>query len=85
MHPIVYAVFLVLVVPVVIFLMGVRIAAVKAAVQAGAEAVARIGGKLVVAHVIGRPHGGVSSLFCPGNSKRCMEPPVTFDSASITI
>lgn len=41
------------------------VAAVKAAVAAGAEAVTRMGGKLVLAHVIARPHGGVSSLL-PG-------------------
>lgn len=39
------------------------VAAVKAAVEAGAEAVTRMGGKLVVAHVIARPHAGVASLL----------------------
>ena len=39
------------------------VAAVKAAVEAGAEAVTRIGGKLVLAHIIARPHSGVSSLL----------------------
>jgi microcompartment protein CcmL/EutN len=39
------------------------VAAVKAAVEAGAEAVTRMGGKLVVAHIIARPHSGVSSLL----------------------
>jgi ethanolamine utilization protein EutM len=39
------------------------VAAVKAAVEAGAEAVTRMGGKLVVAHIIARPHNGVSSLL----------------------
>jgi ethanolamine utilization protein EutM len=39
------------------------VAAVAAAVEAGAEAVTRMGGKLVVAHVIARPHSGVSSLW----------------------
>jgi len=41
------------------------VAAVKAAVEAGAEAVTRMGGKLVVAHIIARPHDGVRSLL-PG-------------------
>jgi len=39
------------------------VAGVKAAVDAGAEAVTRIGGKLVVAHIIARPHSGVTSLL----------------------
>jgi len=39
------------------------VAAVKAAVEAGAEAIKRIGGKLVLAHIIARPHSGVSSLL----------------------
>lgn len=39
------------------------VAAVKAAVEAGAEAVNRVGGKLIVAHIIARPHTGVSSLL----------------------
>jgi ethanolamine utilization protein EutM len=39
------------------------VAAVKAAVDAGAAAVARIGGKLVLAHIIARPHDGVSALL----------------------
>jgi ethanolamine utilization protein EutM len=39
------------------------VAAVKAAVEAGAEAVTRMGGKLVVAHIIARPHDGVRSLL----------------------
>ena len=39
------------------------VAAVKAAVEAGAAAVTRIGGKLVLAHIIARPHNGVSSLL----------------------
>lgn len=39
------------------------VAAVKAAVEAGAEAVTRMGGKLVVAHIIARPHIGVTSLL----------------------
>ena len=39
------------------------VAAVKAAVEAGAEAVNRIGGKLIVAHIIARPHSGVTSLL----------------------
>jgi ethanolamine utilization protein EutM len=41
------------------------VAAVKAAVEAGAEAVTRMGGKLVIAHIIARPHDGVRSLL-PG-------------------
>jgi ethanolamine utilization protein EutM len=39
------------------------VAAVKAAVEAGAEAVTRISGKLVLAHIIPRPHRGVSALL----------------------
>ena len=39
------------------------VAAVKAAVEAGAVAVTRIGGKLVLAHIIARPHDGVRSLL----------------------
>jgi len=39
------------------------VAAVKAAVEAGSGAVARMGGKLVVAHIIARPHTGVSALL----------------------
>lgn len=39
------------------------VAAVKAAVEAGAEAVNRVGGKLICAHIIARPHDGVSSLL----------------------
>ena len=39
------------------------VAAVKAAVEAGAEAVKRIGGKLSLAHIIARPHDGVSALL----------------------
>lgn len=39
------------------------VAAVKAAVEAGSEAVNRMGGKLVVARVIARPHTGVSALL----------------------
>ena len=39
------------------------VAAVKAAVEAGSEAVTRMGGKLVVAHIIARPHTGVSALL----------------------
>ena len=39
------------------------VAAVTAAVEAGAAAVNRIGGKLVLAHIIARPHSGVTSLL----------------------
>jgi microcompartment protein CcmL/EutN len=39
------------------------VAAVKAAVEAGAQAVTRIGGKLILAHTIARPHCEVSSLL----------------------
>jgi len=39
------------------------VSAVKAAVEAGSEAVTRMGGKLVVAHIIARPHTGVSALL----------------------
>jgi ethanolamine utilization protein EutM len=39
------------------------VAAVKAAVEAGAQAVTRIGGKLILAHTIARPHGEVRSLL----------------------
>ena len=39
------------------------VAAVKAAVEAGSEAVTRIGGNLILAHTIARPHSGVSSLL----------------------
>jgi ethanolamine utilization protein EutM len=39
------------------------VAAVQAAVEAGTEAVKRIGGKLILAHVIARPHSGVSLLL----------------------
>ena len=45
------------------------VAAVKAAVEAGGQAVTRMGGKLVVAHVIARPHSGVSSLL-PGQQQK---------------
>ena len=39
------------------------VAAVKAAVEAGTQAVERVGGKLILAHVIPRPHGEVLSLL----------------------
>ena len=41
------------------------VAAVKAAVEAGRAAVERVGGKLILAHVIARPHEGLASLL-PG-------------------
>jgi microcompartment protein CcmL/EutN len=41
------------------------VAAVKAAVDAGKAAVDRVGGKLILAHVIPRPHEGLASLL-PG-------------------
>jgi carbon dioxide concentrating mechanism protein CcmO len=39
------------------------VAAVKAAVDAGRAAVERVGGKLILAHVIARPHEGLLALF----------------------
>jgi len=39
------------------------VAAVKAAVEAGAAAVEQVGGKLILAHVIARPHEGLASLL----------------------
>ena len=39
------------------------VAAVKAAVQAGAAAVERVGGKLILAHVIARPHEELAALL----------------------
>ncbi len=39
------------------------VAAVQAAVEAAAQAVNRIGGKLVLAHTIARPHSEVNSLL----------------------
>lgn len=39
------------------------VAAVKAAVAAGAEAVGRVGGKLILAHVIPRPHEELAALL----------------------
>jgi len=39
------------------------VAAVKAAVEAGAAAVEQVGGKLILAHVIARPHEGLVSLL----------------------
>lgn len=39
------------------------VAAVKAAVDAGATAVEKVGGKLILAHVIPRPHEGLASLL----------------------
>ena len=41
------------------------VAAVQAAVDAGKAAVERVGGKLILAHVIARPHEGLASLL-PG-------------------
>ncbi len=41
------------------------VAAVKAAVEAGAAAVEKLGGKLILAHVIPRPHEGLAKLL-PG-------------------
>ncbi len=41
------------------------VAAVKAAVDAGRAAVERVGGKLILAHVIARPHEGLAALL-PG-------------------
>ena len=38
------------------------VAAVKAATDAGAEAVKAIGGEIVSVHVIARPHGDVSGI-----------------------
>ena len=49
------------------------IAAVKAAVDAGAEAVTRIGGKLILAHTIARPHSGVSSLILVNGYRELMK------------
>ena len=39
------------------------VAAVKAAVEAGAAAVEQVGGKLILAHVIPRPHDGLARLL----------------------
>lgn len=39
------------------------VAAVNAAVQAGAAAVERVGGKLILAHVIARPHDELAALL----------------------
>ncbi len=39
------------------------VAAVKAAVEAGAAAVNKLGGKLILAHVIPRPHEGLTKLL----------------------
>lgn len=39
------------------------VAAVKAAVDAGRSAVERVGGKLILAHVIPRPHEGLAALL----------------------
>lgn len=39
------------------------VAAVKAAVEAGAAAVEKLGGKLILAHVIPRPHEGLAKLL----------------------
>jgi microcompartment protein CcmL/EutN len=39
------------------------VAACKAAVDAGVEAVKRVGGKLILAHVIARPHSELTSLL----------------------
>ncbi|HOW72331.1 MAG TPA: BMC domain-containing protein [Phycisphaerae bacterium] len=39
------------------------VAAVNAAVRAGAAAVERIGGKLILAHVIARPHDELAALL----------------------
>jgi microcompartment protein CcmL/EutN len=41
------------------------VAAVKASVEAGAAAVEKLGGKLILAHVIPRPHEGLARLL-PG-------------------
>lgn len=47
------------------------VAAVKAAVEAGASAVGRLGGGLLVTdHVIPRPHGEMEELFRPGEPDR---------------
>ncbi len=39
------------------------VAAVKTAVEAAAAAVEKVGGKLILAHVIARPHEGLASLL----------------------
>jgi len=39
------------------------VAAVKASVEAGAAAVEKLGGKLILAHVIPRPHEGLTKLL----------------------
>ncbi|HOA72301.1 MAG TPA: BMC domain-containing protein [Phycisphaerae bacterium] len=39
------------------------VAAVKAAVEAGAAAVEKVGGKLILAHVIARPHEELAALL----------------------
>ncbi len=39
------------------------VAAARAAVDAGKAAVERVGGKLILAHVIARPHDGLASLL----------------------
>ncbi len=42
------------------------VAAVRAAVDAGRAAVERVGGKLILAHVIPRPHEELAALLPPG-------------------
>jgi ethanolamine utilization protein EutM len=40
-----------------------KVAAVKAAVEAGAQAVENVGGKLILSHVIARPHEEIRALL----------------------
>jgi ethanolamine utilization protein EutM len=47
------------------------VAAVHAAVEAATQAVNRIGGKLVLAHIIARPHSEVSSLLPRHHDDTC--------------
>jgi len=43
------------------------VAAVRAAVDAGKAAVERVGGKLILAHVIARPHEELAALLPPSS------------------
>lgn len=47
----------------VTLMIGGDVAAVKAAIDAGAAAVQNVGGKLILAHVIARPHEELSKLL----------------------
>jgi len=59
------------------------VAAVKAAVEAGAAAVVRISGSLLVSqHVIPRPHEELDSMIGPGKEPQDPEEPAIEDPAS---